>query len=99
MFEPGVSTGVEHDVALLDFASAVLGRDVEALDAARDTLARTLGPTAVTSAALTAAAFSLVDRAANGIGISVEPMVMKPSTDFRERYGINRFPSARNSLG
>lgn len=99
VFEPGVNTGVAHGARLLAFASAVIGRDPDALDAARERLALALGPAAVTSAALTAGVFSLVDRAANGIGINVEPMVMKPSADFRERYGINRFPSAQNSLG
>lgn len=83
---------------LLAFASAVLGSDRAALTAARDALAAAMGPAAVTSAALTAGVFSLVDRAANGVGIPVEPMVMKPSADFRARYGVDDFPSARNSL-
>jgi hypothetical protein len=58
-----------------------------------------MGKDAVVSAAITAAAFSLVDRAANGIGINVEPMILEPSEDFREEFGINQFPSAANSLG
>lgn len=58
-----------------------------------------MGPAAVVSAATTAAVFSMVDRAANGIGIFVEPMIMEPSADFREEFGLNRFPSAANTLG
>lgn len=81
------------------FASAVIGTDPHALDLARQELARCMGPEAVVSASITAAAFSLVDRAANGIGINVEPMVLKPSEDFREQFGINQFPSAANTLG
>jgi len=57
-----------------------------------------MGPVALVSAATTAAAFSLVDRAANGIGIDVEPMVLEPSADFREQFGLNNFPSAANTL-
>ncbi len=58
-----------------------------------------MGADAVVSAATTAAVFSLLDRAANGIGIDVEPMVLETSEDFREQFGINRFPSAANTLG
>ena len=58
-----------------------------------------MGADAVVSAATTAAVFSMVDRAANAIGISVEPMILEPSEDFREEFGINRFPSAANTLG
>lgn len=58
-----------------------------------------MGPAAVVSASIIAANFSLVDRAANAIGISVEPMALDPSADFREQLGINQFPSAVNSLG
>lgn len=58
-----------------------------------------MGADAVVSVAITAAAFSLVDRAANGIGIYVEPMIMEPSEDFREQFGINQFPSAVNTPG
>lgn len=46
----------------------------------------------------TAAGFSLVDRAANGVGIWIEPMVLKPSEDFRAELGLNDFPSARNTF-
>ena len=58
-----------------------------------------MGADAVVSAAITAAIFSLVDRAANAVGIYVEPMILEPSEDFREQFGINQFPSAVNTLG
>ncbi len=57
-----------------------------------------MGPAAVVASAIIAADFSMVDRAANAIGIDVEPMVLKPSEDFRARFGINAFPSAANTL-
>lgn len=87
-----------HGEVLIRFAATLLGRDVEALDRARNDLRDALGDEGVTAASITAAAFSLVDRAANGVGIWVEPMVLKPSADFRAAMGINRFPSAQNTF-
>ena len=72
---------------------------MSALNVARQALEECMGKDAVVSAAITAAAFSLVDRAANGIGINVEPIILELSEDFREEFGINQFPSAANSLG
>ena len=58
-----------------------------------------MGPAAVVAASIIAADFSLVYRAENAIGISVDAMVLQPSVDFREELGINRFPSVDNTLG
>ena len=92
-------SGIEHGRELFAFSDAVIGNDLAALDHARAALAAAMSPAAVVAAAIIAGDFSLVDRAANGIGISVEPMVMIPSEDFRAAYGINNFPSAANTLG
>lgn len=96
--DDATSTGVPHGAELVAFASTVLGNDAAELDRAREALNSAAGAEAVTAAALTAAMFSMVDRAANGIGIWVEPMVLEPSAGFREALGINRFPSAANTL-
>lgn len=48
--------------------------------------------------ALTAGGFSMVDRAANSMGISIEPMALNPSEAFRAALSLNDFGSARNSL-
>ena len=53
----------------------------------------------VVRAAIIAANFCMLDRAANAIGISVERMVLEPSADFRAALGIDAYPSAANSLG
>ena len=98
-FDRDTDSGIEHGQVLFDFATAVLGTDVAALSQARAKLLAVMGPAALVSASIIAADFSLVDRAANGIGISVEPMVLKPSEDFRAAFGINAFPSAANTLG
>ena len=94
-----VDSGVAHGRQLFDFASAVLGTDRAALDNARRELGAAMGPAAVVAAAIVAADFSLVDRAANAIGIGLESQVLEPSADFRAQLGINDYPSARNSLG
>ncbi len=99
MFDINRDSGIDHGRELFAFADAVIGSDPAALDRARDALNSAMGPAAVVAASLIAGDFSLVDRAANGIGISAEPMVMKPSEDFRATYGINNFPSAANTLG
>ncbi len=73
--------------------------DTAELAAARDAVAERLGPDAVTSASIICANFSMLDRVANAIGISVDSMIVKPTADFRESLGINTFPSAVNTLG
>lgn len=90
---------MEHGRELVTFAKSVLSPDLDQLAAARRQLLDCMGPAAVVSASIIAAGFSMVDRAANAIGISVDAMVMTPSEEFRERLGINRFPSAANTLG
>lgn len=98
MFDRQKDSGIEHAAELLAFADALLGSDIKALNKARQSLLERMGESALVSAATTAAMFSLVDRAANGVGIFVEPMVLEPSTDFREAFGLNDFPSAANTL-
>ena len=98
MFDRQKESGIEHAAELLAFADALLGNDIETLERARQSVIERMGNTALVSAATTAAMFSLVDRAANGVGIFVEPMVLEPSTDFREAFGLNNFPSAANTL-
>ena len=66
--------------------------DTAALATARAAIAERLGPEAVTSASLIGANFSMLDRVANAIGISVDAMIVKPTADFREALGINAFP-------
>ena len=93
-----VESGVEHGAALLAFADAVLGADNAALDRARDGLRRTVGDAALVQCAAIAANFSMNDRAANAIGIVLEPMFVRGSEDFRAALGIDAYPSARNTL-
>lgn len=96
--DPSVESGVEQGAALLAFADAVLGTDSAGLARARDGLRRALGEAALVQCAAIAANFSMNDRAANAIGIVLEPMFVRGSEDFRAPLGIDAYPSARNTL-
>lgn len=80
------------------FTAALAGNDEMALDSARQDVSRLLGAPAVVTASIIAANFSMLDRAANGAGISVDSMIVKPTADFREQLGINNYTSAANTL-
>ena len=97
MFDTDAKSGIEHGRELIELSSAVLGSDLKALARARDGVAAKLGDGGVTAVAVTAGAFSLVDRAANGVGIPVEPIALKLSHEFRDPLGVNKFRSAQNS--
>ena len=90
---------MEHGCDLVRFAAALMQPDTAQLAAAREALAARLGPEAVTTASLIGGNFSMLDRVANAIGISVDAMVVQPTADFRAALGINTFPSAVNTLG
>ena len=97
LIRPDRDLGVPGGDLLLAFADAVIGPDRAALDQARDALATGLGPAAVSAAAAIAANFTKNDRIANGLGIPVEPMMLKGSEDIREKLGLNDFRSAVNT--
>jgi hypothetical protein len=83
---------------LLAFADSVIGRDRAVLDAARAALAEALGPGAVTAAAAVAANFTKNDRIANGLGIPVDPMILKATESLRADLGLDDFRSAQNTF-
>ena len=98
LVRPELDTGVPHGEKLLAFADAIVGTDRAALDDARAAIADALGDAAVAGAASIAANFTKNDRVANGIGIPVDPMVMKATEDLREELGLNDFKSAENTF-
>ena len=98
IIRPGIDVGVEGGEELLAFADAILRTDPGALDNARLALAKRLGPTAVSAASIITANFSKNDRIANGLGIPMEAMMLDPTEDFREDFGINAYRSAANTL-
>ncbi len=91
-------SGIPEGGALLAFADAVTGSDGQAMARARADLRRALGPAALVQAAAIAGNFNMNDRAANATGILLEGMFVRDSADFRAALGIDRYPSARNTL-
>lgn len=83
----------------MNFTEALASDDVARLNAARSEIQRLLGAPAVVTASIIAANFSMLDRAANGAGISVDSMIVQPTADFRDVLGLNNFTSAANTLG
>lgn len=96
---PNVDSGVEHGQELVRFTAAITGKDTDVLNAAREAVVVKLGSQALVSASMVAANFSMLDRIANAIGISLDSMMLKPSADIRELLSINQYPSAVNTLG
>lgn len=96
--DPTVDSGIAQGRALLDFADAVTGTDRQALRTAREGLRHSLSGGALVQSAAIVANFAMNDRAANAIGIVLEPMFVRGSVDFRAALGIDRYPSARNTL-
>jgi hypothetical protein len=99
LVDPNLDIGVDGGRALLDFAEAILETDVAELNRARAALADELGPAAVGAAAIIAGNFTKNDRIANGVGIPADPMFLQASEDFRERLGLMKFRSAKNTFG
>jgi hypothetical protein len=58
-----------------------------------------MGPAGLVQAAAIVGCFSMQDVAANPIGIPLESVFVKDTEDFRAEFGINDYPSARNTLG
>ena len=92
-------SGVAHGKLLIRFAEAVLGDDEAGLDSVRQELHEEIGPQALVDAAGVVAAFMQMVRIADATGIAVVGPMLDKSSDFREELGLNRFASARNTLG
>lgn len=61
------------------------------LDNARAALVDQLGPATVVAAAAVAANFTKNDRIANGLGIPLDPMIMKVAEGLRADLGLDGF--------
>ena len=94
-----VSIGDANGNLLLAFADAVVGTDNAGLAAVQQRVLDTLGAEALRSASAVAANFSRNDRIANGIGIPLEREFVAQGAELRALLGLDRFLSARNSLG
>jgi alkylhydroperoxidase family enzyme len=89
--------GVAHGGVLIAFVEAVMGRDDDALDRARATARRRLGPAAFVDACAVIGAFNVVDRVADATGIPLDAGMAIMSAGVREELGLVRFASSANT--
>lgn len=93
--------GIPHSRALLRFADAFMGVDVDALVAAREMLAQEMGGEAVGDAAGVVSNFQRMTRLADSTGLAldgVEDEGMKSMVnELSEMLGTNKYLSAENS--
>jgi hypothetical protein len=90
----GAATGVPHGEELLAFAEAVVGRDVDRITEARETLRLVAGQRAVVDTAGVIANFHRMTRVADGSGIPLDERMMVASADLRATLGIDDFRKA-----
>lgn len=93
----GAAVGIEFGAELMRFAESVASRD-QALEHRRRELLEAAGPAVLVDAAGVAANFQRMTRIADAIGIPVDNMSLEMGQQVRQELGIDRFPSARNSL-
>ncbi len=92
-------SGVAHGKLLIRFAEAVLGDDEAERQTLRREMLEEIGPQGLVDAAGIVATFMQMVRIADATGIAVSDPMLDKSSDFREELGLNRFGSARNTLG
>src|SRR5262249_15954848 len=90
--------GIVHGQELMTFAEAVLGDDTRALDAARRSLLRTLGPAALVDAAAVAGLFNAIDRVADATGTPLEDWKAEATSDVRSTIGIDDFIDRKQAI-
>ena len=90
--------GIEFGAELMQFAEAVAARDADALAQTRAALLAAAGPAALVDAAGVAANFQRMVRIADSIGIPIDDMETELGQGVRADLGIERFPSAQNTL-
>ena len=90
--------GIEFGAELMRFAEGVAMRSSD-LPERRTELLKIAGAAALVDAAGVAANFQRMVRIADATGIPVDDMQAELGRNVRAELGIERFPSARNSLG
>lgn len=91
------AVGIEFGPQLMRFAEAVAMRSPD-LPQRRTELLKAAGAAALVDAAGVAANFQRMVRIADATGIPVDDMQAELGRNIRAELGIERFPSARNSI-
>ena len=88
--DPAVESGVEHGRALLEYASAVVGRDGARLAHTREALRAEMGDAGVADAAAVASNFERMVRIADAIGIELGDWMESFTGDVRADLALDR---------
>ena len=94
---PRGDVGVAQAAELLTFTDAVVCGDDAALARARAALRAVIAPDAYVEVAAIIAAFNVVDRVADSIGIPLDDMMLAMSADVRDELRLTRFASSANT--
>ena len=95
--EGGFADGIEHSVALTEFAEAAVGDDVTAMSTAREELSAVMSAAAMVDAAGVASNFLRMVRIADSTGIPLDSPVNGMTEGMRQELGIDRFGSSANT--
>ena len=80
-----------HGRTLLDFVDAVLSRNRQDLDSAREKLLTEMGPDAVVDASGVIGNFQMMNRIADATGMPVGKGTLKRTREWRELLGLDRY--------
>ena len=88
--DPAIESGIPHGRALLEFASAVVGRDHAHLAHAREALRAGMGDAGVADAAAVASNFERMVRIADAIGIELGDWMESFTEEVRTDLALDR---------
>lgn len=88
--DPAVESGVPHGRALLEYASAAVGRDDTSLSHAREALRAGMGDAGVADAAAVASNFERMVRIADAIGIELGDWMESFTEEVRTDLALDR---------
>ncbi len=96
--DPVVESGVANGRALLEFASAVAGRDDGELARAREALRARMGDAGVADASAVAANFERMVRIADAIGIELGDWMESFTEDVRADLSLDRLRARQEGV-
>ena len=97
--DPAIESGVPYGRALLEYASAVFGRDDTCLSHAREALRAGMGDTGVADAAAVASNFERMVRIADAIGIELGDWMESFTEAVRTDLALDRLRERADDAG
>ena len=94
--DPAIESGVRHGRVLLEFASAVVGRDDARLAHTREALRAEMGGTGVADTAAVASNFERMVRIADAIGIELGDWMESFTAQVRTELALERLKERRD---